>query len=97
MLEAYARTGDLPYGASKHLRDGIREFKFKSIRVLYFVDDKNGSLIICSHGFEKQTQKTPDHELEKALNFKKDYNLSKVFRDIVIVEGDDGTNIPKPA
>ena len=39
-------------------------------RVFAFWD---GNKIILTHGFIKKTQKTPNNEIEKAENYKKDY------------------------
>lgn len=39
-------------------------------RIFAFWD---GNKIILTHGFVKKTQKTPDNEIEKAENYKKDY------------------------
>jgi phage-related protein len=38
-----------------------------------FWDPTKKSLFICSHGFVKKTQKTPNSEIEKALKFRKKY------------------------
>ena len=32
-----------------------------------------GALIILTHGFEKKSQKTPEQEIKKALNYKNDW------------------------
>lgn len=55
--------------------NGIYEFKTTKLRVLCFKDD--GKLIICSHGFVKQTKKTPPQEIEKAEKEKRLYFEAK--------------------
>ena len=39
-------------------------------------DDKN-TLVICTHGFIKKSQKTPRPEINKALRIKDEYFKSK--------------------
>ena len=62
-----------PY--SKSLSDGI--FEIRAIqgnnitRVLYFF--VVGKKIILTNGFVKKTQKTPISEIEKALEYRKDF------------------------
>lgn len=61
----------------KKLTDEIWEFRTRfdnqQIRLLAFWDPNTNSLIICTHGFVKKTQKTPKSEIEKALAFRKKY------------------------
>ena len=61
----------------KKLTSEIWEFRTRfdrrQIRLLAFWDPKKNSLIICTHGFVKKTQKTPKAEIEKALEFRKKY------------------------
>jgi len=47
--------------------------KFSSdiTRIFYFLYDKNKFVLL--HGFVKKANKPPDRELERALNYKKDY------------------------
>ncbi len=62
-----------PY--SKHIQDGIFELRIKFAsdisRIFYFFFD--GDKIILTNGFIKKTQKTPKEEIERAINYKKDY------------------------
>lgn len=66
-----------PY--SKYLQDGIFELRIKFAsdiaRVFYFF--YVGRKIVLTNGFIKKTQKTPPKELEKALNYKSDYERRK--------------------
>ena len=61
----------------KKLTDEIWEFRTRydkqQIRLLAFWDPKLKSLIICTHGFIKETQKTPKSEIKKAIEFRKKY------------------------
>ena len=47
--------------------------KFSSdiTRIFYFLYDKNKFILL--HGFVKKANKPPESELERALNYKKDY------------------------
>lgn len=44
-------------------------------RFLGFWD--KGALVILTHGFEKKTQKTPEQEIQKALDYKADWQRRK--------------------
>lgn len=61
----------------KKLTDEIWEFRTRfdkqQIRLLAFWDPNLNSLIVCTHGFIKKTQKTPKSEIKKALEFRKKY------------------------
>lgn len=61
----------------KKLTEEIWEFRTRfdkqQVRLLAFWDPKRKSLIICTHGFVKKTQKVPKSEIDKALAFKKHY------------------------
>ena len=54
---------------------GIYELrtKFSSdiTRIFYFLFDKNKFVLL--HGFVKKTNKSPEHELDRALSYKIDY------------------------
>lgn len=45
----------------------------QQIRLLAFWDMDKKSLIICSHGFIKKTNKVPQSEIKKAQEFRKKY------------------------
>ena len=66
----------------KKLTDEIWEFRTRyerqQIRLLAFWDPNLKSLIICTHGFVKKTQKTPKTEIKKALEFRKQYLKDKI-------------------
>jgi phage-related protein len=59
--------------------DGLREIRvittFKSIRILCFQD--KGDLVVLTNCFVKKTQKTPQKEIKKAEQLKKEYMKEK--------------------
>lgn len=61
----------------KKLTDEFWEFRIRyeklQVRLLAFWDPNLKSLIICTHGFVKKTQKTPKSEINKALEIRKKY------------------------
>jgi len=63
----------------KKLNDEIWEFRTLYNRTQYrlfaFWDktDNNETLVICTHGIEKKTQKTPKKEIEKAEYLREQY------------------------
>lgn len=66
----------------KSLGDGIFEFKKGDARVLWF-EDGGDRLVICSHGFIKKSQETPDVEFDRALDRKKRYFKDKASGKIL--------------
>ena len=73
ILEEKGNTLREPY--SKPLVQGLFELRISvskdEARIFYFflVDNR----IVLTHGFIKKTQKTPSKEIEKALEYKADY------------------------
>ena len=65
----------------KHLEgtDGLYEIRVQTgsdiFRIFCFFDD--GKLVVLANGFQKKTQKTPRHEIEKALKIKVEYEHEK--------------------
>lgn len=53
------------------------KFNSKQIRLLAFWDKDTKSLIVCTHGFIKKTQKLPRKELSRAKKLKEEYLKSK--------------------
>lgn len=55
----------------------IWEFRIKyagrEYRLLAFWDEASKSMVICTHGFEKKTQKTPPNEIKKAEEKRKNF------------------------
>jgi hypothetical protein len=61
---------------SKFLRDEIFEFRTKGgLRLLWFYDE--GRVVICVNGYIKQGQKTPNAEIDAAIQWKNDYLTAK--------------------
>ncbi|MCC8089346.1 MAG: type II toxin-antitoxin system RelE/ParE family toxin [Rikenellaceae bacterium] len=69
----------LPVKFVKHIRDGLfelrTEYESNIYRVFFIFDD--GNIVVLFNGFQKKTQKTPDTEIEKAIQIKKDYYAHK--------------------
>ena len=59
--------------------DGLYEIRIKQgsdiFRIFCFFDE--GKLIILANGFQKNSQKTPKSEIEKALKIKEEYEQEK--------------------
>ena len=68
----------------KNIEKHIREFRKGNLRVLWFYDESK--VIICTHGFFKNTQKTPNREKTRARNCYEQYQNSKP--DIEFIEDD---------
>jgi len=67
----------------KELQDEIYEFRTRfnkqQFRLLAFWDkrDRKNTLVICTHGFIKKTDKVPHKEIETAKRMKRKYFDSK--------------------
>ena len=48
-----------------------------SYRLLAFFDKAEQALVITTHGFIKKTQKTPQKEIERAINIRNEYFKQK--------------------
>lgn len=72
-LEEFGTQLQRPHVAS--LRDHIMELRKRThqgnIRLLYFFFD--GEKFIITHGFKKKSDKVPASEIDKAIEFRKDY------------------------
>ena len=63
----------------KSIRDGIYELRAShngNIYRAFFIFDE-GNIVMLFNGFQKNTQKTPNNEIEKALKLKNEYYASK--------------------
>lgn len=73
LLEELGTQITMPY--SKPMKDGLFELRIQqsnnNARVFYFF--VVGKRIILTNGFIKKTQKTPERELDRALDYKADY------------------------
>lgn len=65
---------------SRQIGPGLFEFRKGRIRIAWFCDE--GTLVICTHGFVKKTQKTPPAEIHKAMSIRKRYFVDKRNGDI---------------
>ena len=63
----------------KYLRDEIFELRAEHggniFRVFFIFDD--GNVVMLFNGFQKKTQKTPQSEINKAIQIKKEYYAGK--------------------
>ena len=63
----------------KYLRDEIYELRAEHggniFRVFFIFDD--GNVVMLFNGFQKKTQKTPEKEINKAIQLKKEYYAGK--------------------
>lgn len=65
----------LPIKFIKYIRDGLYELRIKysgNIYRLFFIFD-DGKIVVLFNGFQKQTQKTPESEIRRALKIKEEY------------------------
>ena len=63
----------------KFIRDGIYEIRASydgNIYRAFFIFDE-GNIVMLFNGFQKKTQKTPESEINKALELKKEYYAGK--------------------
>ena len=82
LLEDKGKELRLPY--SEHLVDGIFELRTKQgsniVRSLYFFFV--GNRIVITHGFRKKTQKTPPEEIARAKEYRKDYLIRHLQKEV---------------
>ena len=59
----------------KFIKDGLyelrAEYEGNIYRIFFCFDD--GKIVILFNGFQKKAQKTPPHEIEKAIKLKNEY------------------------
>ncbi|MDD5761564.1 MAG: type II toxin-antitoxin system RelE/ParE family toxin [bacterium] len=76
VLERIARGGPRrDTQVSRQIGPGLFEFRKGRIRIAWFYDE--GTLVICTHGFVKKTQKTPTAEIHKAMSIHRRYFVDK--------------------
>lgn len=68
-------------------QEGIFEFIKGRIRVLWFYDA--GKMVICAHGFLKDSQKTPPERVGRAIDIKKRYLQAKATNTLVLVSDEE--------
>ncbi len=88
LLVSVAESG-LPENNEKkrRLSDEVWELRKGKLRIPFFLDD--GNLIICTHHFRKQSQRTPQKEIKRAENAKKRYMEDKRSGHNEIIEEED--------
>ena len=69
----------LPAKFVKHIRDGLYELRTEYngniYRVFFIFDD--GNIVVLFNGFQKKKQKTPEKEINKAIEIKERYYEDK--------------------
>jgi len=69
----------MPTKFIKYIRDGLYELRMEyesnNYRV-FFIFDKD-CIVVLFNGFQKKTQKTPENEINKALQIKYEYYADK--------------------
>ena len=71
----------IPEKYFKHIEgsDGLYELRIQQgnniFRIFSFFD--KGNLVVLGNGFQKKTQKTPKHEIDKALKIMEEYKNAK--------------------
>jgi len=76
------------------LKHGLYEAKAKNGPRVIFFYDKN-RIVICSHAFDKQGQKTPRKEIKKAMRRKRDYETAKASKLGFAIHINDGQPTPR--
>jgi hypothetical protein len=66
----------------------IWQFTKGRIRVLWFYGSGN-RIVVCSHGFIKQSQKTPGKEIKRVIATKKQYESAEKVNAVTILEEED--------
>jgi len=80
-LDLISELPRVPETYLKHLEgsDGLFEIRVQQgsdiFRILCFFH--KGNLVVLANGFQKKTQKTPKHEIEKALKIKREYESER--------------------
>lgn len=79
-LYLYFKAEDkIPSHYIKFIRDGVYEFRVacgnNELRIFFIYDGEN--VVVLFNCFRKKTQKTPDNEIKKAINLKKEYYEAK--------------------
>ncbi len=77
----------LPEDICHKISDEIWQFTKGRLRLAWFYDE--GKLIICTHGFMKQTQKTPKSEIHRAEEAKKLYTQAKEQHTLNVINNDE--------
>ena len=69
----------MPIKFIKYIRDGLYELRMEyesNIYRVFFIFDE-GCIVVLFNGFHKKTHRTPEKEINKALNIKEAYYADK--------------------
>ena len=63
----------------KFIRDGVFELRTEYNNNIYrvFFIFYDGNIVVLFNGFQKKSQKTPGHEIDKAVKIKEEYYADK--------------------
>lgn len=67
-----------------HIAGEIWEFIQGDLRLLYFYE--RGRVVVCSHGFLKQSRKTPQSEIARAEQWQERYRTARAAGRLVVEE-----------
>lgn len=76
-ISRFKRDPKLLKKVDKEIWEFRTRFKTQQIRLFAFWDKESKSLIVCTHGFIKKTQKLPAKELKRARSLRDKYFNSK--------------------
>ena len=69
----------------KFIRDGVfelrTEYNNNIYRVFFIFDD--GNIVVLFNGFQKKSQKTPSHEIDKAVKIKEEYYADNLVQKVL--------------
>ena len=78
-LSLFKAEDKIPSHYIKFIRDRVYEFpvacRNNELRIFFIYDGEN--VVVLFNCFRKKTQKTPDNEIKKAINLKKEYYEAK--------------------
>jgi len=90
VIERFSEGEAVYQGAIKSLKDGIYEFRCNRrghwLRVLWFYDENNGRVVICTHAFIKKSNETPKGEIRKARDLLRAYKEARRSGDVEFIE-----------
>jgi len=73
----------IPVKFIKYIRDGLYEIRMEfnsNFYRLFFIFDED-KIVVLFNGFQKKTDKTPQHEIDKALKIRNEYYGYKQSHD----------------
>lgn len=89
IVDRLAQAGPLRNGEMfKPLRDDLFEIKTGRLRIVCFQTDNQE--IICTHGFFKNSRKTPDAELKHGRYLRGEFRAKEREGTVELVDEDQG-------